>query len=105
MENEYRPIPFKNCYYQTGIQSTDFLFDVINFLAGYHELDLYNEKNQAKFLSCILCFTNFDNVLSINDNRIKEFLDHLTLRLFSVYDSRIHFPILIESGNHNYFNR
>lgn len=41
MEFEHRPKEYINTYYQTGIETTDFLFDIINYLSGYHELNCY----------------------------------------------------------------
>lgn len=40
IEYEYRPKQFTATYYRSGIESTDFLLDVMNFLAGFHALCL-----------------------------------------------------------------
>lgn len=41
IEFEHRPKEYTNAYYQSGIETTDFLFDIINYLSGYHELNCY----------------------------------------------------------------
>ena len=53
----------------------------------------------------MLSFTNFDEVLNMDDIRMTSYLDHLLLRLFNVKDSRTHFPVIIESKKNLFFTK
>ncbi len=45
VEFENRPKEYMNSFYQNGIEISEFLFDLINYLAGYHELNCYLNVN------------------------------------------------------------
>ena len=59
IEFEYRPSEYTNTYYQSGIETTDFLFDIINYLSGYHELNCYLNVRKQIF-NCFFCFFLLD---------------------------------------------
>jgi len=40
-----------------------------------------------------------------NDKRVKDFVDHLVLRLYNDLRMRTHFPVIIETDNNRFFNR
>lgn len=48
MELEYRP----ECYYnyKNGIKTVDFLLDIINYMAGYHDLNNHFENPNKNFV-------------------------------------------------------
>ena len=88
--------------------------DIINYIAGYHDLNLFlnDEKLHdlqyifSKYPHCSLLLSNFDCLLdSYPDQRIKDLLDHLLLRLFTETKCRTHFPVIIESTKSRFFNR
>jgi hypothetical protein len=67
IENENRSDSFVNTFYRTGIESTNFLFDIINALTGYHELYHYKNNSSYNYVHCLLSLTNFDSILNFND--------------------------------------
>lgn len=41
IEFELRPDHYTNSNYRNGINTLDFLYDILNYLSGYHPLDSY----------------------------------------------------------------
>jgi len=112
MELEQKPELYKNIYFRNGIESTDFLFDVINYFSGYHRLNHYTDMDpsDAKYKNLIhssLIIENFDSILNnnYNDKRVKDYIDHIILRLYDDLRMRTHFPVIIETNQNRFFNR
>lgn len=70
IEFEHRPDHYTNSNYRNGINTLDFLYDILNYLSGYHDLDCYFTQNPHKFINCVLAFTNFDQIMKISDPRV-----------------------------------
>jgi homoserine trans-succinylase len=41
IEYEHRPDHYSNSNYRNGINTIDFIYDILNYLSGYHDLDPY----------------------------------------------------------------
>jgi homoserine trans-succinylase len=41
IEYEHRPDHYSNSNYRNGINTLDFIYDILNYLSGYHDLDPY----------------------------------------------------------------
>ena len=115
IEHENRGKSFSTSYYRSGIETTDFLFDIINYLSGYHDLNCYLKDVEEKlpydiifkkYAHFSLVLENFDTVYeNITDFRFHNIFDHWFLRFYTDTKCRTHFPMIIESKNSHFFNR
>jgi hypothetical protein len=81
---------FHNELYRDGIEVMEYLFDVLNYIAGYHEV--HNKKNELsnvdeekkKFPHVVLALESVQNLLEMKDSerRSKDYLHKIMLRLF-----------------------
>lgn len=51
IQYEHRPKEYSKTYYRTGIEGTEFLFDIINYLTGFHKINAENRTDSAMILS------------------------------------------------------
>lgn len=50
-------------YHRTGIETCDFLFDVLNYLTGFHTLN-----TEKRFCHSVLIFNNFEHLFEKYQN-------------------------------------
>jgi hypothetical protein len=76
------------------VESTDFLFDIFNYLVGLHNL------NKIKICDVVLSLSNFDIFFDSysNNQQTLDFFDHILLRTITFENMRTHFPIIIDSN-------
>jgi hypothetical protein len=119
-ENDRKPDQYYEISYRDGRESLNFLFDIINDYAGYTDL-YYDEmsmseqewRDKVKPMR-----TNYDNpylqdnyphilfviekpekLFEIQDQRAKDWVDALILRVYNSERYRKHFPVILESSS------
>lgn len=124
-ENDRKPDQYYEMSYRDGRESLNFLFDIINDYAGYTEL-YYNEMNmseqewrdkvkpmrtnyndpylQDNFPHILFVIEKPERLLQLQDQRAKDWLDALIIRLYNGERYRKHFPVILESSSWLYFN-
>jgi hypothetical protein len=110
IEYEYRPKQYTQGYYRSGIETTDFLLDVMNFLCGLHplckeelqrQLDDPNSKPNENYIlsgnhiDCAMVMLNLNRLSCFEQADFLEWYDHLILRVHKPSLMRTHFPVIL----------
>jgi hypothetical protein len=100
----------KRIEYESGIETTDFLLDVMNFLCGLHplckeelqrQLDDPNSKPNENYIlsgnhiDCAMVMLNLNRLSCFEQADFLEWYDHLILRVHKPSLMRTHFPVIL----------
>jgi len=106
-EIDGNPLPPNNPS-RTGMEFIDCFFSLLNYISGYHPLN-NSEDRQDKLndmIDVVLALENTDILIHSYpmDSRFGAWRDHIVLSTHTDSHSRIHFPILIESADSQYWS-
>jgi AAA+ ATPase superfamily predicted ATPase len=75
---------FENELYRTGITVMDFLFDILNYMAGYHELQSDPTKPKKIYPHVVLGLESVQHLFDMccSERRPKDYLHYLMLRFY-----------------------
>lgn len=99
--------------YRDGLEVMEYFFDVLNYIAGYHENQLKVselEDVDAKmtlYPHIVLAIEHIDALFHMKDaeSRPMDYLHRIMLRLYNNSGYRNHFPIVLETHKNFYFDR
>jgi len=111
IEYEHRGEAYQSSWFTSGIESTDMLFDLLNFLCGFGSLNrqavsrFFNggeagatETNWIKSGNRVdvgLCLMNLDALSIWQSQPLNDFIDHIVCRTAGANGIRTHFPVVI----------
>jgi hypothetical protein len=102
---------FQHELYRDGLEVMEYFFDVLNHIAGYHEKQLkvweISKDDPPVFPHVLLGLESVQELFNMkcSEDRPRNYLHRIMLRLYNNSGYRNHFPIVIETNKTHYFDR
>ena len=102
---------YENMQNRSGVNFIELFFDAINYFAGYHPLNNFEEKQHAieDMCSFVLVLDGLDyhhNLRKFKNTDTQKYLNwrnHIACRTISRNNNRTHFPIILNTSDQIFF--